>query len=358
MLQAYFARCGCQTHSVPVPPAEAEGREGRTALLAHRRTSGKPRLLVYGHIDVVPSQGWSAYAPRREHGVVFGRGASDMKGGIAALLGALYEMRNQDAAFDLTAMVTMDEETSQLSQLRYLTPWLDLGDHPHVLSLDAGFGYVTVAILGLLQMDISIAGKSVHSALSHIGTNAIEEAAPLMQALLRLKRQVTQRHSVVAAHPATGLSLMEARLNINQIHGGIARNVVPDACTLTVDRRLLPEETVAAARDEILTALQRVRGPSWHVSREFFIPSVPPTTDPLAHKLEQVIQSIVGSSGSYGDMLSGELPYAARTCWGADAFATGVIRPENRIHGVDEFVLESDLDQLAVVLARFFTGGP
>jgi len=317
---------------------------------------GRPRLIVYGHIDVVPAQGWNAYAPRRERGAIFGRGASDMKGGIAALLGALFATLGRDLKYDITVVLTMDEETHQLAQLQYLTDWLDLGQRPHVLSLDAGFGYVTVAILGLLQMDVTVEGQSVHSALAHLGTNAVEAATPVLQALLQLKERVTQRHSTVPAPPASGLTFIEARLNINQIHGGIARNVVPDTCTLTIDRRLLPEESVAVARAEILDALQAAHGPRWHVSHEFYIPSVSPCADPAAAELAQVIRSVTGASGLYGDMLSGELPYAARTYWGADAFATGVIRPENRIHGVDEFVLESDLDQLAVVLARFFSG--
>jgi len=158
-----------------------------------------------------------------------------------------------------------------------------------------------------------------------------------MQALLALKPLVTRRESTVAAHPGTGLHFMQARLNLNQIAGGIARNVVPGSCTFTVDRRLLPEETVDSARSEILAALEGVPEPEWHVSR--------------------VLEAVTGSAGLYGDMLSGELPYAASSCWGGDAFATGVIRPENRIHGSDEFVYESDLDQLVEVLARFLTGG-
>ena len=279
-----------------------------------------------------------------------------MKGSIAALLGALWLLRDTEPAFDVTVVITMDEETHQLAQLRYLTSVLEAGPHPHVLSLDAGFGYVSIANLGLLQLDITVAGDSVHSAMAHLGRNAIEGASALMHALLSLKPLVTQRESTVAAHPGTGLHFMQARLNLNQIAGGIARNVVPERCTFTVDRRLLPEETVDSARSEILAALERVPEPEWHVSREFFIPSVPPCADPLARVLADVLEAVTGSAGLYGDMLSGELPYAASSCWGGDAFATGVIRPENRIHGANEYVHESDLDQLVEVLARFLTG--
>jgi succinyl-diaminopimelate desuccinylase len=278
-----------------------------------------------------------------------------MKGSIASLLDALWRIREEPGVFDFTALLTMDEETQQMSQLRYVTPFLDPGTHPHVLSLDAGFGYVCIAILGLLQMDITVEGRSVHSGLAHIGRNAVEGAVQLIHALTPLQEEVRRRRSPVAASPATGLQTMEARFNINRIQGGLARNVVPDSCTFVIDRRLLPEERVDVARDEILAALRDVPGVEWHVSREFSIPSVPPCSDPLARRLEDLIALVSGSSGLYGDMLSGELPSAAGQFWGGDAFATGVIRPENSVHGVEEFVYISDLYRLAEVLARFLT---
>jgi succinyl-diaminopimelate desuccinylase len=356
-LERLFIDSGCEAVRVSIPPAEAEGLQGRVALLAHRRMRGKPRLLIYGHIDVVPAEGWHAFTPLRKDGRVYGRGASDMKGAIAALVGALWRIRDRQPEFDVTVVLTMDEETHQMAQLRYLTEALDKGPHPHVMSLDAGFGYVTIANLGLLQMDITVHGDSVHSALAHLGRNAIEDGVTLIEAVRELKQHLVQRKSALPAHPSTRLAFMEPRLNVNQIHGGIARNIVPDQCTFTIDRRLLPEESVADARAEILDTLHQSQEVEWVVSREFSIPSVPPCRDPLAQTLAAIIRDVTGSTGLYGDMLSGELPAAARCYWGGDAFSTGVIRPDNHIHGNDEFAYESDLDQLVEVLARFLTSG-
>ena len=357
---SYFERLlastGCHTSVIPVPPGEADGLEGRVLLLAHRRAPAKPRLIIYGHMDVVPADAWPAFAPRRAEGRIHGRGAADMKGSLASLLGALQRLSGASLAFDLTVAVTMDEETHQMSQLRYVTPLLDAGPSPHVLSLDAGFGYVTIANLGLLQLDITVSGESVHSALAHLGRNAIEDAGMLMAELANLKRRLAGRISATPTHPSTGLPAMEPRLTVNQIRGGIARNVVPDTCTFAIDRRLLPEETVEEARAEIVAALRSVPGVAWRIAREFSIPSVPPCADPVAAVLANAIERVTGATGMYGDMLSGELPAAAKMYWGGDAFATGVIRPESHIHGVDEFVYESDLDRLVEVLARFLTG--
>jgi succinyl-diaminopimelate desuccinylase len=149
---------------------------------------------------------------------------------------------------------------------------------------------------------------------------------------------------------------MEPRLNVNQVQGGLARNIVPDVCSFSIDRRMLPDETVDDARDEILQALDSVPNTQWDILREFVIPPVPPCDDPEAKILSRIIDDVTGSTGLYGEMISGDLPYATRRYWGGRAFGTGVIRPESGIHGVHEFVYQRDLDHLGEVLERYLTG--
>lgn len=355
-LATQFADVGCDVARVEIPREAADGLDGRMALVCHRRREQAERLLVYAHIDVVPAQGWSAFTPRVDGGRVFGRGAADMKGSIAALLGALWRLRGSELQYDVSALVTMDEETHQMSQLRYLTPFLEPGACPHVLSLDDAFGYVTIANLGLLQLDVAVHGASVHSGLAHLGRNAVEGAARLVSAVLALKEQVLERRSSVETHPDTGLQLMEPRLNVNWIEGGLARNIVPDLCRFSLDRRLLPEESVEAAREELLGTLRSVPGVEWEVVREFAIEPVPSCDDPAAGVMAGIIGDVTGATGLYGAMMSGELPGAARGPWGGQSFGVGLIRPGNHIHGVDEHVCVADLDQLTEVLTRFLSG--
>ncbi len=356
-LAPLFDGVGCSSVRIDIPREAADGLEGRTALVCHRRRSGAERLLVYSHIDVVPAQGWDAFLPRVGDGRVYGRGAADMKGSLAAVLGALDRLRDRELRYDVSVLVTMDEETHQMSQLEYLTPYLDAGARPHVLSLDNAFGYVTIANLGLLQLDIAVHGVSVHSGLAHLGRNAVEDGARLMAAVLALKGQVLGRRSRVPTHPDTGLSLIQPCLNVNLVGGGLARNVVPDLCTFSIDRRLLPEERVAAARDELLEVLRSVPGVKWDVVREYAIPPVPPCDDPAALAMADVIRDVTGATGLFGAMMSGELPGAACGPWGGQSFGVGLIRPESNIHGVDEHVCVTDLDQLVEVLTRFLSGG-
>ena len=80
-LEPMFRELGFQTQRVLIPPEHADGKDGRLNLLAHRRNQGQPRLILYTHIDVVPAQGWDAFAPRVEDGKIYGRGAADIRAG-------------------------------------------------------------------------------------------------------------------------------------------------------------------------------------------------------------------------------------------------------------------------------------
>ena len=88
-LEPLFQEVGCSGQKINIPPEHAEGRPGRAALICHKRAPGKPRLIFYGHVDVVPAEGWEAFKPRLTETRVYGRGSADMKGAIISLLMAL-----------------------------------------------------------------------------------------------------------------------------------------------------------------------------------------------------------------------------------------------------------------------------
>ena len=353
-LQPLFKESGFDTRKVTIPAQHAEGREGRVNLVCHRREQGKPRLILYGHIDVVPAEGWDAFKPRVDNGRVYGRGAADMKGSIVAFLEAMQSLKGKPLNFNVSVMLTTDEEFSQASQLQYLKQYLEPVLGAYFLNLDSGFGFVSVASLGALHVDIKVTGKSVHSGLSHLGDNAIEKASLLIQALLNLKREVEQRKSAVATHPDTKLSRMEGRLNINMIKGGIKVNVVPDECLISVDRRLIPEENMEDARKELLDTLASVPGVTWQLERVFGIPTVPPADDPVIDRLADIVGDTVGQANKFGEMGSGDLSHIVAG-WGCKAFGLGVIRPECNIHGKEEFVYLKDIEDTAKIISRFIS---
>jgi len=354
-LRPLFEEAGFETQEIQIPDEHAGGLPGRVNLLCHRRRLEKPRLIFYSHIDVVPAEGWDAFNPRVENGKIYGRGAADMKGAIAALLLGLERVKGKPLKYDTSVMISTDEETDQASQIRYLTQFLQPLCGAYVFSLDSSFGYVAIANLGVLQVDIRVKGKSVHSGLSHLGENAVEKANPVMEALLDLKSRVSQRKSTVAVHPSVGLAKMEARLNINMIEGGLKINIVPDQCVISVDRRLIPEESLEDAEKELMAALYSVKGVEWEIARIHRIPTVPPCQDPIVDELAEVIEGVTGQSGKFGEMGSGDLPSIATFEWGAREFGLGVIREECNIHGRNEFVYQKDIEDLADIISRFLS---
>ena len=355
-LDPLFRQVGLQTEIVRIPPEHAEGREGRVNLICHRREPGKPRLIFYGHIDVVPAEGWNAFQPRRENGKIFGRGAADMKGGIVSLLMGLDAVKNKPLKYDTSVIITVDEESSQSSQLRYIAQFLQPLAGSHFFSLDSSFGYVSVTGLGVIHMDVIVKGKAVHSGMAHMGVNAVENAVLVLQALLKLKKRVIQRKSSVPVHPATGLKVMQARLNINMVHGGLKVNIVPDQCVITIDRRLIPEENIEIAEKELEDALASIPDIEYETNVALRIPPVPPVKGKVVDELDRVIKQVTGSGGQYGEMGSGDLGYIVAGEWGGQEFGLGVIRPECSIHGKEEFAYEKDVTDLGKIIALFLQG--
>ena len=354
-LEPLFGEVGFETQQVLIPEERAEERKGRINLLAHRRKPGKPRLIFYTHIDTVPAQGWDAFKPRMDEEKIHGRGAADMKGAIAALLLGFDMVKDRELKYDTSVMVTTDEETSQASQIRYLGQFLEPLSSAYFFSLDSSFGYVSIAALGVVQMEIRVKGKSVHSGVSHLGENAVEKASPVLNALLDLKKKVTQRRSGVPVHPGTGLTVMEPRLNINMIKGGLKVNIVPDECIISVDRRLIPEENVEEAERELLQTLSSVDGVRWEIGDVIKIPTVPPLKDPVVDDLAGILREVTGQGHAYGEMGSGDFGPVVRLEWGAKLFGLGVIRADCNIHGKNEFVYQRDIEDLALIISRFIS---
>jgi acetylornithine deacetylase/succinyl-diaminopimelate desuccinylase-like protein len=90
----------------------------------------------------------------------------------------------------------------------------------------------------------------------------------------------------------------------------------------------------------------------WEIEKVTTIPTVPPCQAPIVDELSAVLMEVIGESGKFGEMGSGDLPHVVAE-WGGKEFGLGVIRPDCNIHGKDEFVYEKDIEALAEVISRF-----
>jgi succinyl-diaminopimelate desuccinylase len=207
-----------------------------------------PTILFCGHIDTVPvGDGWTRdpFGAEIENGVMYGRGASDMKGGVAAMLVALRRLAAQGALprGRVAVHVVPDEEpggelgAAVLLEQGYVAGDAAIVTEPSELA-------VFRAQKGNIFAAIRVRGRAAHGSMPERGVNAISAAARLIIDLEERLGPSIRGHT----HPLLGSS----SLNVGTIHGGRRTNMVADECVFTVDRRLMPAESFDAAWAELV----------------------------------------------------------------------------------------------------------
>ena len=330
----------------------------RFNLKADLEVGREKTLVIYAHLDVVPAEGaWDTnpFQAVQKEGRIYGRGVSDCKGSIAALIAALRCLLKQGRPrYNLSVLLTTDEEVGGYSGLCYLA---DLGEvkGDMMLCMDGFCDDVVIASNGIITWEATVHGRSAHSGSSFLGINAVERSIPVMQALMALKNEVQSRRSAVpssSALEAMGMKSLKPMLNITMINGGVKENIVPDRCTLRGDRRVIPEESM----DEAMQELERALKPQEAQLDLKFYPGYPPMSvnpdNPWVSEVREAVQRGMGFyprlSGAQGSL---DQAYATEKT-GIPTCVFGVGRQlESNIHGLNENVRVSDL----MGFARFLT---
>ncbi|GIW04259.1 MAG: succinyl-diaminopimelate desuccinylase [Thermomicrobiales bacterium] len=218
-------------------------------LIAELGTDSGPILCLNAHVDVVPTGALSAwthppFAADIVDGRVYGRGAGDDKASVAAqvMAGVALARAGVPLAGRLVITTVADEEVggpagaALLINQRLVTPdFVIVGEQTR--------NRVCVGEKGFASTRVTVHGRAAHGALPWEGANAIEAMGKVIVALSeRLWPLLAQR-----AHP----SFHPSSASINLIHGGVKENVVPDRCSIYIDRRLIPGEDPATAIAEI-----------------------------------------------------------------------------------------------------------
>lgn len=211
-------------------------------------------IALNAHGDVVPpGLGWSVdpYGGEIVNGKMYGRGVAVSKSDIAAYSYAVLALEQAQISQQLQGKVdlafTFDEETGgELGPKRLL----DQGVLTPNQAIAAGFTYSAVnAHNGCLHFEVKTTGKSAHAALPHTGIDALEATTKILNALYEYRKSLAAKKSAVPGidHPT---------LVVGLISGGINTNVVPDECTIRVDRRLVPGEDGAQAEAEFRSIVE------------------------------------------------------------------------------------------------------
>jgi len=209
------------------------------ALVARTSLGRDQRVVLAGHIDTVPV---AANLPSyTERDVLYGCGTSDMKSGVAVQLrlAALVPEPNRDVTFVFYDHEEVESERNGLLRLSRNRPELLAGDLA-VLMEPTG-GVVEGGCQGTLRAEVLARGKRAHSGRSWLGINAIHEAGRILDVL---------RAYHARGPDVDGLAYHEG-LNAVLIRGGVAGNVIPDECVITVNYRFAPDRSAAEAQDHV-----------------------------------------------------------------------------------------------------------
>ncbi len=308
-----------------------EETAGRPSVLVTARGSGDGRtLLLCGHLDTVNVEGMAdPHTPRVDGDRLFGRGAYDMKAGVAAALLAAREAAGLGLAGDVVVAAVADEEHASLGvqeALRAVHADAAIVTEPTELEL-------IVAHKGFVWAEIEVTGVAAHGSRPQLGVDAIVKAGPVLTAIGGLDTELRAR-----THPLLGRGSVHASV----IEGGIEMSSYPARCVIGLERRTLPGET----RDDIDAELAALGGSEHRITlvREPF------EADPESDVVTAVSAAATG-------VLGAEPSVAGASYWADAAFIAAAGIPTvmfgpggEGAHAIDEWVSIPDTAAVTRVL--------
>jgi len=333
-LAAVSARAGLEIEFQKVLP-------GRSNLIARLRPAGKilRTILLAPHLDTIGADE-SQIVPRRKNGRIHGRGACDTKGSVAAMLTALCELAEAKSRPRETEIVfagLIDEENAQAGSRGLAASGFqaDLAIVGEPTKLQ-----VVTAHKGSVWLELVTQGRAAHGATPQLGKNAVHEMARIVDFLeTEYAAQLRRRK-----HPLLGAGTV----NVGTIAGGTQPNVVPDCCTISIDRRTLPGETETSVRREI-AALLKSKKMYATFSNAKLAPALPLGTN---HKLP-LIQDFLRSVGQSKPV--GVDYFCDAAVLSASGIPSVVFGPGDiaQAHTADEWISLAELEHGKNLLLKF-----
>lgn len=260
----------CDVDLVYVPEEEAAHRypwgQGypRVNLLGRYRRSRRSHegMHLSGHLDTVPAgRGWtkSPWKPVIEDGRLYGLGVSDMKGGIASIIGVLRAFHDLDLEIngDLTFSFTPDEESGGMAGVGWLADKGLVKARYGIITEPAQPHFVKIGHRGALWLEIETHGKTAHGSAPHRGINAFEKLVSVTRALQELSGKLGAKRTAAPIQAEEGA--FPTMTIGGRVEAGVKTNVVPDYAMMTIDRRLILEESVEEAYGEIEEAIRHLQ---------------------------------------------------------------------------------------------------
>jgi acetylornithine deacetylase len=334
-LTALAAQNGLEIELQPVFP-------GRANLFARLRPSGQTRrrILLAPHLDTVPVAQESQFKPVIKNGRLYGRGACDTKGSVAAMFAAVCEIAKKGrrpAETEIIFVGLADEEVGQggsraLAASGFKADLAIVGE-PTRLEL-------VTAHKGSIYLEMKTTGKAAHGSCPELGRNAILEMARVVEWL----ETDYARHLGKHRHPLLG----PATVNVGTIRGGGQTNIVPAHCSITIDRRTIPGETENSVCREVKTFL-RQKGLAAELDCVREAPCHPLETDARLPLVRQLLEC-VGQKHPAGVKYFCDASVLAQGGIPSVVFGPGDIA---QAHTDDEWISLSSLERAKDMLVKF-----
>ena len=323
-----------------------EAAPGRLNVVGTLKGSGEgPSLMLNGHMDTVGVEGMQEpFSGQIRDGRLYGRGAQDMKGSLAAMLGAARALLESgvDLKGDLVLAFVADEETVSVGT----------SDLVKLLQTDAAIVteptdlQVCRAHRGFVWYEVTTQGRAAHGSRYDEGIDAILHMGRFLGELDRLEKELLRRE----AHPLVGTPSIHA----STITGGTEISVYPAECRLAVERRTQPGEAVSAATTELQAILERLAGedPQFQgrLAQTF-------ERDPFEISAEAAIVQTLDAVVS--EQLGADPAHVGATFWtdaailAAAGMETVLIGPKGAgLHSAEEWVDLQSVQDLALILAE------
>ena len=322
-----------------------EVADGRPNVVARIGKAGGRSLMFNGHLDVVGVEGMS-HAPfdgTTRDGRMYGRGATDMKAGVAAMCCAAWCAAQAGLEGEVVIAAVVDEEWQSAGTKGLI----DRGVRADACIVTEPTRLaIAPAHKGFTWTEVRFTGRAAHGSRHDVGIDAIRHAGLLLAELDRLEREELVRHT----HPLLG----HASLHASSIAGGGGWSTYPDRCTLEVERRTVPGESPDDAVLEMENAVSRIAGSAANVQgrvRHVFSqwPSDVAVDAPIVRSLEMAMRS-TGDPVTV-DGLSAWTDAALLNAAGIPAICYGP-GDISLAHSATEWVVESEILRATRVLER------
>ena len=338
---AEFVAAWCRQHgATEVVLDRPEGAPDRPNAIAIWRGSdpenGKS-IMLNAHMDTVGVAGMQApFSGRVEGNKLYGRGAYDMKGSLAAIMLAARDAVAQGIAGDIILTGVSDEEYASIgvqSLLKTYTADACIVTEPN------HHGRICVAHKGFIWATVTTKGRAAHGSIPEKGLDAIAKMGPVLVELEKLDKSLRReiRHKY----------LKYGSIHASMISGGQELSSYPERCTLQIERRTIPGETLESVRAELQAILDRCAAadPDFEATLEMGLERLPFEVDEAAEIVQSLGQVVENELGHPAEIV-GDTPWMDAAFTSAAGIPTVVYGPAgDGAHALEEWV---DLESVAV----------